>query len=84
MSGFRRYFGAQFQHDLVAFENVEYGNAIYVLKGDWAILSKLSRGELLKLNTGVDRIVHFVGWEAKAARIIRQHLGGLSSDQSAA
>lgn len=30
-SGFLRYFGAQFADDLVVFENVEYGNAAYVV-----------------------------------------------------
>lgn len=42
-SGFRRYFGALLEDDLVVFENIEYGNAVYILFGDWEELSKRSR-----------------------------------------
>jgi hypothetical protein len=48
-SGFNRYFGAQFKDNLVVFENLEYGNAIYAMSENWAELSKLSRTDLLKL-----------------------------------
>jgi len=34
-SGFRRHFGAKFADDLVVFENLEHGNAIYVMFEDW-------------------------------------------------
>ena len=34
-SGLKRYFGAQFKDDLVVFENLEYGNAIYVMFENW-------------------------------------------------
>jgi len=34
--------------DLVAFENVDYGNAIYLLFGNWEELSKKSRTEILQ------------------------------------
>jgi hypothetical protein len=47
-SGFRRYFGAQFGEDLVAFENLEYGNALYVMFDKWQSLSQRSRLDLLK------------------------------------
>ncbi len=45
--GFRRYFGAKFSDSLVVFENVEYGNAIYVMFAEWEQESKRSRQELL-------------------------------------
>ncbi len=69
-SGFRRYFGAQFQDDLVALENVEYGNALYVLKGPWEELSKLSRLELWGKSNNVSRVVHTPGWENRAIAMI--------------
>jgi hypothetical protein len=75
-SGFRRYFGAQFQDDLVALENVEYGNALYVLKGPWEELSKLSRVELWGKSNNVARVVHTPGWEDRALAVI----GRLKSD----
>lgn len=34
-SGFRRYFGALLEDDLVVFENIEYGNAVYILYDNW-------------------------------------------------
>lgn len=43
-----KYFGAKFRDDLVAFENVDYGNAIYLLFGNWEELSKKSRTEILQ------------------------------------
>lgn len=43
-----KYFGAKFRDDLVAFENVDYGNAIYLLFGNWEELSKKSRSEILQ------------------------------------
>ena len=43
-----KYFGAKFREDLVAFENVDYGNAIYLLFGNWEELSKKSRTEILQ------------------------------------
>jgi hypothetical protein len=41
--GFDRYFGAKFADDLVVFENLEYGNAIYIMFENWAALSQRSR-----------------------------------------
>jgi hypothetical protein len=63
-SGFQRYFGAKFAENLVVFENLEYGNAIYVMFDDWEHVSQQSRLQLLK---GDDskfvRIVHAKGWK---------------------
>ncbi len=65
-SGFARYFGAQFAEDLVVFENVEYGNAIYVMFDDWQILSQQSRTDLLRGDTDkFVRIVHSGSWESQ-------------------
>jgi hypothetical protein len=40
---FSAYVGAQFAPDLVVFENVKYGNALYVLYDNWRDVSKRSR-----------------------------------------
>ena len=75
-SGFQRYFGAQFTDNLVVFENLEYGNAIYVMFGDWEALSKLSRLELLKdrRGAGYERIVHRKGWKGALKKVIEARL----------
>lgn len=63
---FKNYFGAKFGENLVVFENIDYGNAIYILEEEWAELSKLSRVELLKKYRGkFKRIVHTEGWKQR-------------------
>jgi hypothetical protein len=73
-SGFRRYFGALLEDDLVVFENIEYGNAIYVLFDEWEILSRRSRLDLMSGNFGKDfeRIVHKSGWREKVRALVTQ------------
>lgn len=72
-SGFRRYFGAQFNDNLVAFENLEYGNAIYVMFDDWETLSKMSRIALLSdKRKDFVRIVHQKGWVDELRKIIQE------------
>jgi hypothetical protein len=71
-SGFLRYFGAQFRGDLVVFENIVYGNALYVMYGQWKDLSKRSRIDLLKgPRDGFDRIEHRKGWEKQLRALLR-------------
>lgn len=74
-NGFRAYFGARFASDLVAFENIDYGNAIYVMFEDWEQLSKRSRVELLS-GTGVGfvRIPHINGWKTKLLKILQERM----------
>jgi hypothetical protein len=63
-SSFGSYVGAQFADDLVVFENVTYGNALYVLYNDWREDSKRSCLDLLKGTTqNFDRFPHTEGWE---------------------
>ncbi|MCE3234754.1 MAG: hypothetical protein K0Q50_934 [Vampirovibrio sp.] len=72
VSGFRRYFGAQFNDNLVVFENVEYGNAIYIMFDEWHELSQKSRYELLQgFNDKFIRIEHRRGWENRLTREIQ-------------
>ena len=71
---FLRYFGAKFGDDLVIFENVRYGNAIYVMTESWPELSKRSRVELLGAGlSGVRRIVHREGWEAELTGLVHAY-----------
>jgi hypothetical protein len=72
--GFLRYFGAQFEDGLVAFENIEYGNALYVMFENWADLSKRSRLDLLKgPRDGFIRIPHAGRWPDKLQRVIHDY-----------
>lgn len=59
-----RYFGAKFGEKLVAFENIDYGNAIYILFDNWQEISQMSRIDIMKRNEhDFIRIVHKEGWE---------------------
>jgi hypothetical protein len=72
-SGFLRYFGAQFRDDLVVFENVNYGNALYVMTDNWQELSKRSRVDLLKgPREGFERIEHRQGWETQLQGVLQK------------
>ncbi len=75
-NGFRRYFGAKLREDFVIFENLEYGNAVYIMFKDWEHLSRLSRTELLKNSDNVDflRIVHREHWKDHLRAIIEKEL----------
>ena len=72
-SGFRRYFGAKFGEECVVFENVEYGNAIYVMFEDWQRLSQMTRLELradMNDSRGFVRVEHRRGWKGKLRAIV--------------
>jgi hypothetical protein len=67
----RKYFGAKFSDNLVVFENLNYGNAIYVLFENWVELSKMSRTEIqTRPANEYIRIKHTVNWEQNLERII--------------
>lgn len=73
--GMARYFGAKFANNLVVFENLDYGHAIYVMYEDWEILSRLSRTELLSLdNKNFDRIKHTENWKTKVLQLVSRKL----------
>jgi hypothetical protein len=63
--GSNTYFGALFKDDLVVFENVQTGNAVYVMFEDWAALSRLSRTELLRNPGSYIRIRHAGDWRSR-------------------
>ena len=74
-SGFQRYFGAKFADDLVVFENLRYGNAVYVMFEDWQNLSQKSRLDLLASDgVGFNRIPHTDGWEKQLRFVVQNHL----------
>ncbi|WP_277057925.1 hypothetical protein [Trichlorobacter lovleyi] len=71
-SGFQRYFGAKFSDNLVVFENISYGNAIYIMYEDWEALSQRSRSDLLTAdNLRFDRVVHGNDWKEKVSALVR-------------
>lgn len=74
-SEFLRYFGARFEDDFVVFENLNYGNAIYVMYERWEELSRRSRIDLLKgPREGFERIPHTENWERRLRDTLREHL----------
>jgi hypothetical protein len=74
-SGLERYFGGLIRNDLVIFENIQYGNAIYIMFEDWQELSKRSRTELLsgRFGKNFERVVHGSGWKGTVKSIIKDH-----------
>lgn len=79
-SGFHRYFGAKFHDSLVAFENVRYGNAIYVMFENWEELSQLTRIDLLKRNRrDFARIEHRPGWQNQLKVVVDELMSGVSN-----
>ncbi|MEM8777095.1 MAG: hypothetical protein AAGF53_18860 [Pseudomonadota bacterium] len=70
--GMNSYVGAQFANDLVVFENVRYGNALYVLYDDWQEVSQRSRLALLKgTDESFDRFAHTEGWEGRFLELLK-------------
>lgn len=69
---FARYFGARFGERLVALENLEYGNALYVFEENWERLTQLSRTELIKRrDPSVHRVPHLPGWQSAIRKLVR-------------
>jgi hypothetical protein len=73
-SGFARYFGAKFADDFVVFENLRYGNAVYVMFEGWQELSQRSRVDLLKGDRqGFERIEHRENWEDRLGAMLQRY-----------
>jgi len=76
LNGLRRYFGMRYADDLVVFENMYSGNAIYILFGNWVELSRMSRSEIL--NRPPDeyvRIEHRGQWQRTLRDVLDNRLG---------
>lgn len=70
------YFGAKFGDNIVAFENIDYGNALYILFDNWQEISQMSRIDILKRHErDFIRIVHKKGWEKALKRHIDELAG---------
>jgi len=70
---FGNYIGARYADDLVVFENMDYGNALYILYDDWAEVSKRSRLDLIRgTDATFDRLVHSYGWEQAFGKIMKR------------
>lgn len=70
----RRYFGAKFKDNLIVFENVEYGNAIYILFDNWIEISQMSRIDILqRKEKDFIRLPHRKNWE----RILKHNIDKL-------
>lgn len=73
-SGFARYFGAKYDDDFVVFENIRYGNAMYVMFEHWQVLCQRSRIDLLKgPRDGFERIEHRNEWEDQLKAMLEHH-----------
>ena len=68
-----RYFGAKFGESIVVFENVDYGNALYILFDNWQEISQMSRIDILKRHEkDFIRIIHKNGWEKTLLHYINE------------
>lgn len=73
--GFGSYFGAKFADDFVVFENLKYGNAIYLLYQNWDEASQRSRLDLLRdQDAHFDRVVHTDGWQDRLTTLLHDKL----------
>lgn len=68
-----RYFGAKFGEKVVVFENIDYGNALYILFDNWQEISQMSRIDILKRHErDFIRIIHKDGWEKALKRQLNE------------
>lgn len=73
--GLNQYIGAQFADDLIVFENVRKGNALYILFEDWEKVSRLSRTEILRsADVNYHRIEHKDGWVREFKEFMRKEM----------
>ena len=75
VGGFGSYFGAKFSEEFVVFENLKYGNAIYLLYENWEEVSKRSRLDLLRdSDAHFDRVTHSEGWQLRLKALLQDKL----------
>lgn len=73
--GMSGYVGAMFADDLVVFENVRSGNALYVLYDDWQQVSQRSRIDLIRSGgSHFDRFAHRADWKKRFAAHLRSEI----------
>ena len=71
IDSFNGYIGAKFEDDIVVFDNVRFGNAVYILREDWETLSKKTKRELLQMKGVAYRIPHLQGWKYKVSQRLK-------------
>jgi hypothetical protein len=77
--GFVGYFAAQFTDKLTVFENLEMDNAMYVVRGEWREVSKLTRSDLrMRYASNIERIIHSKGWQQRLTRLVGEARGELA------
>ena len=75
LGGNDTYVGAKYADDLVVFENLRYGNALYLLYADWETQSKKPRSELLRISgEKIDRVIHIGKWTNLFSEMLREQL----------
>ncbi len=73
-NGTYRYFGAMISENCVVFENLEYGNAIYIMFNEWPRLSKLTKAQIqAEDNSLYCRIEHRPGWVKELKSLIKPY-----------
>ena len=71
IDSFSDYFALTFdRYEKVVFESIKYGNAIYIVQGDWRVLSQKSKSELRETQKATI-IRHEGDWSNK----LKRHLG---------
>lgn len=58
---------------LYILESPFYGNATYVLDGDWERISQLTKAEVLKQDAHKDRIIHNSGWNTEIRALFAKY-----------
>lgn len=73
-NSFNYYFGAVFKNNIVILENINMGNALYIFYSNWEDLTKLSRTELIHMQSEhVDRVQHNGQWKELVKYLITNH-----------
>ena len=55
---------------IAVLDNPIWGNAIYVLKGDWQKISKMSKAEVLNQYPSTKRIIHRGDWKKRLSKAL--------------
>ena len=71
IDSFQGYIGAMFEGDIVVFDNIRFGNAVYILREDWETLSKRTKRELRTMKGISHWVPHVNGWKQSVARILK-------------
>lgn len=69
--GFHGYTVMGFQKkNLYVLESPIFGNATYIFKGEWELVSKLSKKDIIRSSLHTHRLIHSKGWRTDLRRIL--------------